>query len=152
MLSVVEQEEQICEIHRLLSAAESGLSERAEVWAKIETRKGVDNLDSIARVADGIVLGRGDLLIDTGYLDYYECERRVRDLLVGRTIPLMLGTQLWTASAVSWLPHRSELSYLCEWIAGGVDSILLSDETTVGTDPVRTIANIYALTQRYAAS
>lgn len=147
MLSFVESPEQIRETRAVLAGAGVG---QPELWAKVETCAGVENLESVISTADGVLLGRGDLLIDAGPLDYYRYERRVRDVLLGGQVPLMVGTQLWTASSRTSLPHRSELSYVCEWISAGVESLLLSDETTVGRDPIRVIESLNSLIEQYS--
>jgi pyruvate kinase len=60
-----------------------------------------------------------------------------------------VGTQLLPSLSGSWLPNRSELAHLCHVLEKGADSLLLSTETTVGLQPMRTIAMIDALRSRY---
>jgi len=146
MLSFITTADQVRRTRSLLAG--SGLT--APIWSKVETRAGVDNLDAVMEVSDGVLLGRGDLLMDTGPIDYHSYESRARTRLLAGHTPYMIGTQLWTASSGSLLPHRSELSYLCELIAGGVSFLLLSDETTIGPDPAGTIRTICRLIERYS--
>lgn len=148
LLSFVTSSDQVNQTRSLLA----GVGRDARVWSKVETRAGIANLPAIIDVSDGVLLGRGDLLIDTGPLDYHAYESRARAHLLANDKPWMLGTQLWTASLTSLLPHRSELSYLCDLVAGGVDFLLLSDETTVGPDPAGTIRTIRTLIERYSVS
>jgi pyruvate kinase len=140
--SFIESAAQIEEMRKLLPP-------KRAVWAKVETRAGVEHALEIAAEADGILLGRGDLLIDAGELDYYHYEQLAIDRLARADVPLMIGTQLWTSSSTMFLPHRSELSYLCSLIARGIDSILLSDETTTGANPEQIVAQVSRLITRY---
>lgn len=117
------------------------------MWAKVETRAGADACESIATASDGVLLGRGDLLIDAGMESYYAAEQKILRASLASGKPLMVGTQLWTSSSTSALPHRSELSYICHLVERGVASLMLSDETTVGADPAKSIADIRELIQ-----
>src|SRR5262249_13988077 len=140
--SFIESAKQVEQMRKLLPPGRA-------IWAKVETRVGANHIEEIASEADGVLLGRGDLLIDAGELDYYDCEQLVIDRLAQADVPLMVGTQLWTSSSTMFLPHRSELSYLCSLIARGIDSILLSDETTTGERPEQAVAQISRLIARY---
>ena len=127
---------------------ESG--QRRAVVAKIETAAGAAAADEIARAADGILLGRGDLLLDTGPIEFHAACRAVLD--AGRTTgrPVLVGTQLLTSLAAGWLPHRSELATVSELLEEGVAGLMLSEETAGFADPVRAVTLLNGLRDRYA--
>ncbi len=141
MPSFIESASQLTAVRAALGRA------GGEVWAKVETRAGADACESIATASDGVLLGRGDLLIDAGMESYYAAEQKILRASLASGKPLMVGTQLWTSSSTSALPHRSELSYICHLVERGVASLMLSDETTVGADPAKSIADIRELIQ-----
>ncbi|WP_255658712.1 pyruvate kinase [Actinoplanes sp. L3-i22] len=122
------------------------------VVAKVETRAGVARIADIARAADSVLIGRGDLLLDTGVLDFHRlcasAVRRCRDV----SVPVVVATQLLSGLEHSWLPLRSELAYLCGLLESGVDGLLLAAETTGGSDPLRTTRLLADLIQRYPAA
>lgn len=120
------------------------------VVAKIETAAGAARADEVARAADGILLGRGDLLLDTGPIEFHAACRRVLD--AGRTAgcPVVVGTQLLTSLAAGWLPHRSELAAVSELLGEGVAGLMLAEETAGFADPVRAVTLLSGLRDRYA--
>ena len=141
----------------LLSFAESAkdvsrLRERTSlaVWAKVETTAGVASTQDIAAAADGVLLGRGDLLLDAGWVEFHAQEASALAQLRRVNKPFLVGTQLLTSLDGNWLPHRSELAYLSRLLEEGVGGVLLSDETIIGSQPLRAIDTVRELIQRYA--
>ena len=122
------------------------------VWAKIETAAGVASTQDIAVAADGVLLGRGDLLLDAGWVEYHAQEASALAQLRRLGKPFIVGTQLLTSLDGNWLPHRSELAYLSRLLEEGVGGVLLSDETIIGSQPLRAIETVRALIERYAKS
>jgi len=120
------------------------------VVAKIETAAGATAADEVARAVDGILLGRGDLLLDTGPVEFHAACRRVLDAARPVGCPVLVGTQLLTSLAAGWLPHRSELATVSELLADGVAGLMLSEETAGATDPVRAVTLLTGLRDRYA--
>ncbi|MBJ7901756.1 hypothetical protein IF655_00370 [Streptomyces sp. DSM 110735] len=120
------------------------------VVAKIETAAGAAAAHEVARAADGILLGRGDLLLDTGPVEFHAACRRVLDAARTNGRPALVGTQLLTSLAAGWLPHRSELATVSELLAEGVAGLMLSEETAGATDPVRAVTLLNGLRDRYA--
>lgn len=119
------------------------------VVAKIETARGVAAARSVAAAADGVLLGRGDLLMDVGEVEFPAACTEVLGQLAGGPTPLLVGTQLLTSAGASWLAHRSELSCVADLVARGVSGLMLSDETTVASDPQRAITLLHSLVHRY---
>ncbi|SDG83699.1 pyruvate kinase [Lentzea fradiae] len=149
----------------VLSFAESaGLVERARVVlresagtgplpavvAKIETAAGAAAAAEIAEAADGILLGRGDLLLDTGPVEFHAACRQVLDAARTAGRPVLVGTQLLTSLAAGWLPHRSELATVSELLEQGVAGLMLAEETAGAADPVRAVTLLNELRTRYA--
>lgn len=126
--------------------------DKGTVWAKVETAQGVAQVGAIADRVAGVLVGRGDLLLDAGPLAFADLEVTAIDAVLERRRPLMVGTQLWTSSAAMALPHRSELSWMWQLMRKGVDQVMLSDETTVGSDPAGTVATLVRLAEEAARS
>ena len=122
------------------------------VVAKVETRAGVANVAEIALAADSVLVGRGDLLMDSGVFDFHAlCTTAVRECR-RLSVPVVVGTQLLSGLEHSWLPLRSELAYLCGVLESGVDGLLLTTETTFGSDPLRAAGLMADLIRRYGVS
>ncbi|MFF0745855.1 pyruvate kinase [Streptomyces sp. NPDC004111] len=119
------------------------------VVAKVETVAGAAAVAEVARAADSVLLGRGDLLLDAGAVEFPGlCAHVVREC-ARLSVPVVVGTQLLAGLENSWLPHRSELAHLCELLESGVDGLLLATETTIGADPLRTVSLLAELARRY---
>jgi len=131
---------------------ESGRDDLPAVVAKVETRAGAEAVADIARTADAILLGRGDLLLEAGEVDFYALSRDVIKAAADLSCPVIVGTQLFDSLSKSWLPHRSELAYVSQLWEGGVDGLMLANETTAGLHPVRTVEMLSTLRSRYAPS
>lgn len=131
---------------------ESGRQDPPAVVAKVETRAGAQAVADIARTADAILLGRGDLLLEAGEVDFYALCRDVIRTAADLSCPVIVGTQLFNSLSDSWLPHRSELAYVSQLWEAGVDGLMLANETTVGVHPVRTVEMLSTLRSRYAPS
>ncbi|MBK3647460.1 pyruvate kinase, partial [Streptomyces sp. MBT33] len=119
------------------------------VIAKVETRAGVAAVREIAVCADAVLLGRGDLLLDSGPLEFFDLCEAVRTGTAEVGCPLVVGTQLLTSLSDGWLPHRSELAYVSELLRSGTSGLMLADETAAGTAPVRTVELLRDLRERY---
>lgn len=135
---------------RVVLRESAGRAPLPAVVAKIETAAGAAAANEVCQAADGILLGRGDLLLDTGPIEFHAACRQVLDTAraVGR--PVLVGTQLLTSLAAGWLPHRSELATVSELLEEGVAGLMLSEETAGADDPVRAVTLLNGLRDRYA--
>ncbi|MFI5925882.1 pyruvate kinase [Micromonospora sp. NPDC051543] len=148
VVSFVEDAKTI-ETVRAAMAAGTPTDRQPAVIAKVETRAGVAAAREIAEASDAVLLGRGDLLMDCGELDFYDLGKEVLKTCAKAGVPVIVGTQLMPSMSVGWLPNRSELAYLSHLIEKNVDGLMLAFETTVGKQPIRTIALVAELIQRY---
>lgn len=117
--------------------------------AKVETRVGAEAVREIAEATDAVLLGRGDLLMDCGEIDFYDLGKEVIKTAQKLAKPIIVGTQLLPSMSGSWLPNRSELAYVSHLIEKGVDGLMLSFETTIGRRPARTTGLLKSLIARY---
>lgn len=117
--------------------------------AKVETGPGADHAGEIAAAADAVLLGRGDLLLAVGERQFHRRTIDVEQATAAADRPLIVGTQLLTSLSDSWLPNRSELSYVCELITRGVAGLMFAFETTIGRQPKRSVELLAALINEY---
>ncbi|MFF1659159.1 pyruvate kinase [Streptomyces sp. NPDC058255] len=150
ILSFVESAATIAQAQKIMETAGGGRP-LPGIIAKVETRSGVQAVTEIAKAADVVLLGRGDLLLDVGEIDFYDAGKAVLKEAAKTGAPVIVGTQLLNSLSNSWLPHRSELAYVSHLLEKGVDGVLLSTETTVGRQPVRTVELLRELMDRYGS-
>ncbi len=110
-----------------------------KVIAKIETRRAVENLDSIVREADAVLVARGDLALYFSLEKIPEIQLEiVRKSLYGAK-PVIVATQLLESMVEKPMPTRSEVVDVMVAVREGVDALMLADETAVGKYPVEAV-------------
>jgi pyruvate kinase len=142
-LSFVRSSEDIAKLRELLGAK----ADKIHVIAKIEDREGVANLEQIAEVADGIMVARGDLGIETNIAELPNIQRRIvrTCAILGRRS--IVATHLLESMITNPIPTRAEVTDVANAIYEGVDAIMLSGETSIGKYPVRCVTQLDAIAQ-----
>ncbi|WP_167759104.1 pyruvate kinase [Blastococcus sp. TF02A_35] len=150
IVSFVESAKTVREVKESL-ARSFGNRPPPAVIAKVETAAGIGAIQEILDESDGVLLGRGDLLLDVGPIEFYDACRSVLKAADKQGVPAIVGTQLLVSLSNTWLPNRSELAYVSHLIEKRVHGLMLSTETTVGKHPTRTVAMLSSLIERYGA-
>ena len=109
------------------------------VFAKIENREGVQNINAIIKTCDGIMVARGDMGIS---LPVYKVPI-IQKYIIKRCIKLkkhaIIATQMLESMLDSLYPTRAEVSDIANAIYDQGDFLMLSAETAVGKYPVQSV-------------
>ncbi|GGJ96901.1 pyruvate kinase [Lentibacillus kapialis] len=145
--SFVRRPSDILEIQELLEEHDAT---HIKIIPKIENQEGIDNIDSILEVSNGLMVARGDLGVETPAEDVPLVQKKLitKCNTVGK--PVITATQMLDSMQRNPRPTRAEASDVANAIFDGTDAIMLSGETAAGDYPVesvQTMSNIALKTE-----
>jgi pyruvate kinase len=109
------------------------------VMAKIEKREALTNLDAIIQAADGVMVARGDLGVETPLEQVPLEQKRIiaKAMELGR--PVVTATQMLESMVEHSSPTRAEVTDVANAILDGTDAVMLSAETAIGQHPLKAV-------------
>lgn len=145
--SFVRRASDVLEIRELI---EKHTDIQIQIIPKIENQEGIDNIDQILEVSDGLMVARGDLGVEIPAEDVPLAQKELIRKCNTAGKPVITATQMLDSMQRNPRPTRAEASDVANAIFDGTDAIMLSGETAAGEYPVvsvQTMNNIALKTE-----
>lgn len=136
--SFVRNKQDVLDIKEILDAHHSDI----RIIAKIENQEGVDNIDEILEVADGVMVARGDLGIEVAQERIPGIQRvLIRKCILAKK-PVIVATQMLHTMITNPRPTRAEVTDIANAIYYRTDALMLSGETAYGKYPLEAVSTM----------
>lgn len=118
------------------------VGKNAHIISKIESKKGVENIDEILKVSDSILIDRGDLSREEPIEKIPFMQKLIIKKANTKKVPVYVATNLLESMVKSKTPTRAELNDIVNTLLDGADGLVLAAETAIGEYPVNCVVMI----------
>ncbi|MBC2578080.1 pyruvate kinase [Peptostreptococcus russellii] len=143
--SFVRKASDVLEIRKILE--ENGADD-IQIISKIESHEGVENIDSIIQVSDGIMIARGDMGVEIPSEEVPIVQKMIIRKCNEISKPVITATQMMDSMIRNPRPTRAEVTDVANAIYDGTDAIMLSGETAAGKYPIEAVSTMNRIALR----
>ena len=134
--SFVRKRQDVLDIKKVLEDHDAG---HIGIISKIESGEGINNLDSILEVSDGIMVARGDLGVEIDVEKMPIVQKEMIRKANQQKVAVITATQMLDSMIHNPRPTRAEVADIANAILDGTDAVMLSGETAAGDYPIESV-------------
>ncbi|NLL75682.1 MAG: pyruvate kinase [Clostridiales bacterium] len=142
--SFVRTKEDVLEIRKILEEHHSTM----KIISKIENMQGIQNLEEILSVSDGIMVARGDMGVEVPLEEVPVLQKRMIKMAEAQGKHVITATQMLESMIKNPRPTRAETTDIANAIYDGTTAIMLSGETAAGLYPVEAVKTMARIAER----
>jgi pyruvate kinase len=143
-ISFVRTAEDVNKVHRAVAAL-SAQQAATPIIAKLELPEAIQNLHEIIHAADGVMVARGDLGVETSPASVPTLQKEIIRVANRHAKIVITATQMLESMIHNPRPTRAEASDVANAVFDGTDAVMLSGETASGTYPIESVAMMHAI-------
>ena len=142
--SFARSKEDILEVRKILDENNS----KAKIIAKIENMQGIENVEEILEVSDGIMVARGDMGVEIPLEEVPVIQKAMIKKAVAQGKQVITATQMLESMISNPRPTRAETADVANAIYDGTTAIMLSGETAAGAYPIEAVKTMAKIAER----
>lgn len=135
----------VLEVRQIL---EKNGGKRIQIIAKIENESGVNNIDEIIKVSDGIMIARGDMGVEMDIVDLPRIQKLIIKKAYSAGRKVITATQMLDSMIHNPRPTRAEATDVANAVYDGTSAIMLSGETAVGKYPIESLVTMSRIAEK----
>lgn len=143
--SFVRKASDVLEIRKILEENNAG---DIHIISKIENQEGVENIDAILQVSDGIMVARGDMGVEIPSEEVPIVQKMIIKKCNELAKPVITATQMLDSMIRNPRPTRAEVTDVANAIYDGTDAIMLSGETAAGKYPIEALTTMARIARK----